>query len=187
MRKPFFFDGFGCRLTAAGRWLVFFQELIKGGAGTMAGALQTWSPFRQMERFRREVDELFDRFMSGATDTGRWLRDRWHPAIESFVEGDTMVVRADLPGIDPGKVEVTVNGDLLTISGSREAAKEEKDRDYMYREVTYGSFERTLQLPSGIDRDQIKASYSNGVLELRMPLPREMVSRKVPIEIEHKK
>jgi HSP20 family protein len=153
----------------------------------MAGALTNFSPFRQMDRFRREVDDLFDRFFNGGSITPRQAHEFWNPSVESFVEDGTMVIRADLPGVEPQNVDVSVTGNTLTISGSREATKEEKERDYMYREMSYGSFERTMPLPAGIDRDSIKASYNNGVLELRMPLPKELTSRKVPIEVEHKK
>lgn len=153
----------------------------------MAGTIQTWSPFRQMDRFRREMDDLFDRFLTGGNESPRWLQDGWNPAVESFVEGEKLIIRADLPGVDPKNVDVSVTGDALTLSGSREAKHEEKDRDYLSREVFYGSFQRTLPLPEGIDREQIKASYRDGVLELVMPLPRKLAAKKVPIEVEHKK
>jgi HSP20 family protein len=153
----------------------------------MAGALQVWSPFREMDRFRREIDDLFDRFMNGGAFGPQWVPTTWAPAVESYVEGENLVIRADLPGIDPKNVEVTVTGNTLTVRGSRESRHEENERDYMYREVAYGSFERSLTLPASVTADQVKAAYNNGVLELTMPAPRELAAKKIPIQIENKK
>jgi HSP20 family protein len=153
----------------------------------MAGLLTTWSPFREMERFRREIDELFDRFMGDGALAPRLgtSTTSWMPAIESFTEDGKLVIRADLPGIDPRDVEVTVEGNRLTLRGSRKASREQQERDYAYREVSYGSFERAVELPEGVKGDEVKATYKNGVLELTVPIPRELAARKVPVQIEH--
>jgi HSP20 family protein len=91
-------------------------------------------------------------------------------------------VRMDLPGIDPKDVEITASGDQLTIRGKREQQHEEKTRDFIHREISYGSFERVVKLPGGVNPDQIKASYNNGVLELTAQLPEQSRTRKVPIQ-----
>ena len=144
-------------------------------------ALQKWSPFSELERFRSEFDEMFNRLASGFNWGGGMTT--FTPPIESYVEGDKFHVRVDLPGVDPKDVEVTVANDMLTIRGKREHHSEEHDRNCMHRELSYGSFERTLALPSGVKADDIKASYRNGVMELTVPLP--AAERKVPIEIGH--
>lgn len=151
----------------------------------MANNLQNWSPFRELDHFKRSLDEMFDHFL------GNWspmeaMRGMSAPAFESYLDQNQLVVRADLPGIEPKDVEVTVSGNLLTVRGKRERSEEEKKRDYIHREVSYGSFERSITLPKGVDADQIKASYKNGVLELRMPAPTEIAPRKVPIALEGK-
>ncbi len=143
----------------------------------MAWELQAWSPFRELERFRRDFDELFDRFFGSAQPA------LTRPAIESYVEDDRLVVRADLPGVDPKDVEVTVTGNILTIRGSRKSEKETKNRDYLHREVSYGTFERSLTLPEGVKAEEVKASFQNGVLELSIPVPQRLAARKIPVEI----
>jgi HSP20 family protein len=143
----------------------------------MARELQIWSPMRELERFRRDFDDLFARFL-GASDISLS-----GPPIESFVDGNRLVVRADLPGVDPKDVEVTLAGNVLTIKGSRRSEHENKGRDFLHREVSYGSFERSLTLPEGVKADQVKASYRNGVLELEVPMPEALAVRKVPVEI----
>jgi len=136
---------------------------------------------RELDRFRRDFEDLCDRFL-GAGGTGE-PRNKSGPVLESFIEGGKLIVRADLPGIDPKEVEVTLNGDHLTIRGRRERSREETGRDYTHREIYYGSFERAIQLPEGVKADDIKASYQQGVLELTIPVPEHAIARKVPIEI----
>jgi HSP20 family molecular chaperone IbpA len=88
--------------------------------------------------------------------------------VEDYVENDRYVVRADLPGIDPEKdVEVSLDGDVLTISGQRR----EEDRDKRHSEVRYGAFSRSIRLPAGVSADDVTARYDAGVLEVSMPLP----------------
>jgi HSP20 family protein len=143
-------------------------------------ALQTWSSFGELEWFHREFDDMFDRF----TKDLRWGgMTTFTPPIESYVEGNQLHIRANLPGVDPKQVEITVANDRLTIRGKRERHRERNDQGWLHRETAYGSFERTLELPAGVNADQITALYHNGVMELTMPLPASAVERKVPIEL----
>lgn len=101
--------------------------------------------------------------MEGEWDTG-WLR------VEEFREGDTLVVRADLPGIDPeNDVDVSVRDGELTIRAERQENTENTSKDGYRSEFRYGTFSRTLQLPRGARQEDIKASYRDGVLEIRVP------------------
>jgi HSP20 family protein len=129
------------------------------------------------------MDELFERFFGHEE---RWPRFEWdretYPRLESHVEGNTLVVRADLPGVDPKEVELTVEGNRLTLKGERKATAERKDKKYYHREVQYGSFVRTVTLPGEVKAEEVKASYHNGVLEVRLPLPAELAAKKIPIE-----
>jgi len=149
----------------------------------MANQPRVWSPLREVDRFKQDFDDLFDRFLGGR----RRDENNTGPLIESFVEGGNLVVRADLPGINPKDVEVTASGDQLTIRGKREREEEKKGRDFIHREVLYGSFERTLKLPAGIKAEEVKASYRNGVLEVTAPMHEHAATRKVPIELETKR
>jgi HSP20 family protein len=145
----------------------------------MANESQAWSPLRELDRFRRDFDDLFDRFLAGrlprqSSGSG--------PALESYVANNKLIVRADLPGVDSKDVEIRVTGDQLIIRGKREQQSEEKGRDFIHREIAYGSFERVVKLPGGVNPDEVKASYQNGVLELTAPLPEQSRTRKVPIQ-----
>jgi HSP20 family protein len=106
------------------------------------------------------------------------------PAIESRVENGNLVVKADLPGIDPKEVSISVLGNQLRIEGERKQEEKKEEKDYLYQEVSYGKFMRTIPLPEGVDTEKIKANYKNGVLEISMPAPKQLESKKVQIEVQ---
>lgn len=152
----------------------------------MMGELTPWRFSRSLDALRRDMDELFERFF------GNWGREFFPGArlieghflpLESYVDGNTLIVKADLPGMDPKDVEVAVEGNQLTIKGERKATQEAKEDAYLSREVRYGSFARTIALPEGVKADEVHASYRNGVLEISMPAPPSVAVKKVPVEI----
>ena len=145
-------------------------------------ALAPWKPFRELSTLHTDIDELFSRFFPEEA----WLPSRLAavtPIIESFVRNGELVVRADLPGIEPKEVDLALEGHRLTIRGERRTKEERNEKDYLYREVGYGRFERFVDLPEGVDTDSIKATYHDGVLEITMKAPKGMVAKKVPISV----
>jgi HSP20 family protein len=105
--------------------------------------------------------------------------------VESFIEGDKLIVRAELSGVDRKDVEVTISGNMLTIRATKEERHEKKERDFIQQEISYGRIERSLTLPPGTTGENIKASFQNGVLELTVPIPKELSTRKVTLQIEN--
>jgi HSP20 family protein len=92
--------------------------------------------------------------------------------VEEFTEDATLVIRAEIPGVDPEKdVEITVEGRMLHITAHRTEEEEKKERDFYRRELRYGSFERSIPLPEGADGQSVTATYGDGMLEVRIPLP----------------
>jgi HSP20 family protein len=136
------------------------------------------------------MDDMFDRLTREFFGPERWERPReqaegWAPAIESHIENGNLVVKADLPGIDPKEVTISALGNQLTIAGERKREKKEgEEKEYLYHELPYGKFSRTLVLPDGVDADKIKADYKNGVLEITVPAPKQLISKKIPIEVQ---
>ncbi len=107
--------------------------------------------------------------------------------VEEYRDGDTLVVKADMPGIDPDKdVQITVSEGRLRIRAERREESEHKDKDSYRSEVRYGSFMRDLAVPSGVSTDDIKASYKDGVLMVRIPWPAstESQTKTVPVTRE---
>jgi len=132
-------------------------------------------------------DELFD-VLSGlrgqAPRDGSSSTDRvWAPAVECLTRENDLVLRAELPGVDPAQVEVNVNGRQLTLSGEKKSSQESQERNVHYRETVQGRFARTFTLPEGVKSEQIKAAFSNGVLEITMPAEGITRARTVPIEV----
>lgn len=127
---------------------------------------------------RRSPMDLIERLFEGETGSSA-IR------VEEMVDGNTLVVRAELPGIDPDKdVEVTVADGVLSIKAERQEKKEHKDKDSYRSEFRYGSFMRRIPLPSGVQQDDVSASYKDGVLEVRAPMPDQgqvAASAKIPI------
>jgi HSP20 family protein len=141
--------------------------------------VQVWSPSFEADRFGREFGQMMDRFFG---DREGLFGGFWAPSMEAYVDRDKMVARFDLPGIDPSKVEVTVDGDTLIVRGSREDIQTDEERNYVTRETRYGAFERMLTLPRTVKKEDVRAEYRNGVLQLTMPLAPEHRARRVPIE-----
>jgi HSP20 family protein len=150
--------------------------------------LTPWqTPLRALNEMQREMNQLFSRFFG----EGEQVANHWQspsasyvPQIESTVRDNALWVRADLPGIDPKDVEVTVEGNRLTLRGQRKAEREGSEEGYLHREVQYGSFIRSFTIPEGVKAEDIQAKYHNGVLELSVPLPVSVLPQKVNIAIE---
>jgi HSP20 family protein len=133
------------------------------------------------------MDDLFNRFFGDWERAGTpWapMSAGYYPRIESYVDGNTLHIKADLPGVEPKDVEIAVEGNLLTLKGERKAQQEMKEDNYLRQEVQYGSFVRTVTLPEGVKADDVHATYHNGVLDVTIPLPDSLVAKKVPIQIE---
>jgi HSP20 family protein len=151
-------------------------------------SLTPWQPMRELENLERRMSELFDRFQErfwgGERPRSVWGVDNWAPAIESRRDNGNIVVKADLPGIDPKEVAISIVGNELRIEGERKQEEKKEEKDYFYQEVAYGKFARTIALPEGVDADKIKANYKNGVLEITVPAPKQLESKKVQIEVQ---
>jgi HSP20 family protein len=128
------------------------------------------------EPFSREIDRVFDAFF-GQTDQAR----RWVPPMDLVEAEDHFVLRADLPGLGEGDVNIEVQDGTLTISGERKSEHEQREKGWYRIERAFGSFNRSLTLPDGVDPDGIAASFSDGVLELRIPKPEERKPRRISI------
>ena len=154
--------------------------------------LRTVSPFSLMRRFSEEMDRLFGDFSFGgslASGVGREfgrLADlegsMWLPQVETFEREGKLIVRADLPGLTKEDINVDITDDAIKIRGERRQEKEENEEGYYRSERSYGSFYREIPLPGGVNADEAKASFSNGVLEITMPAPvRQSGSRRIEI------
>ena len=142
---------------------------------------------------RVEVFDWFDRMFDDWTRMmpfrrpaffGHDLRAEEMIRVDEFRENGTLVMRAELPGIDPDKdVELTVSDGMLRIEAERREEEKTEEKTYVRHELRYGSFTRVLPLPEGVTESDVKANYENGILEIRIPAPKvEPTAVKIPIE-----
>lgn len=123
-----------------------------------------------------DIADPIRRLLEG--ETGSWLR------VEEYREGDSLVVKAEVPGIDPNKdVNITLTGDELRIDVRHEEKSEHKDKRGYRSEFRYGTFSRSVALPGAVKEEDIRASYTDGILEVRIPVSGQQESplRKIPI------
>ena len=152
---------------------------------------------RPFESLRREVDRLFDDFAGGIwrSPFGRSLFDiepAWRtqsvmsamPAVDVTETEKAYEIVAELPGMDEKNIEVKVADGVLTIKGEKREEKEEKSKDYYLSERSFGSFQRSFQVPGGVDTDKIDASFKNGVLTVTLPKSTEAQKAEKKITIK---
>jgi HSP20 family protein len=149
----------------------------------MVWELTPWKPF-EFDRMRREIDRLWDSFFEGrpgrkAGEVGEWL-----PSLDVSETKNDLVVKAELPGMDPKDIEISLNNGLLTIKGEKKQEKEEKDENYHVIERSYGSFTRSVRLPREVQSDKISASYKSAVLRITLPKSEEAKKKEIKIKVE---
>ena len=130
------------------------------------------------DRLDRQVSELFGEWPLEST------AQNWHPAMDLVEEKDRLVLRLELPGVDPKAIEINLQGNLLTVHGERKEESEHKDGTVLKRERRIGSFQRTLQLPYSVQSDKVKASYDKGVMTISLPKVEAQVGRQIPVEVK---
>ena len=130
------------------------------------------------------LHDLDSRFAGQAPDESARAAGLWWPALDGYVKGDAVLVRCDLPGVDPKDIEVSLDGDQLKIAGERKHEHDKEDEGSRYGERRFGRFERTLTMPEGLDPEKIVARSTNGVLEVTLPLIVKPAARRVPVQVE---
>lgn len=152
-----------------------------------------WRPF---ESLRTQVDRLFRDFETGFLQSPlyRDVDNFWHrdlavpvtPAVDIVEKDNAFEITAELPGLDVKNIELSVNGDVLTIKGEKKEEKEEKTKDRYVSERRYGSFRRSVQLPASVDAGKIEANYKSGVLTVTLPKSAEAQKKQTVIPITAK-
>jgi len=144
-------------------------------------ALHEWSPATQLARLDRDFEDILNHFMSHDWGSKPSSKLPHPPSIESFLEAGQLIIRVDLPGVDPKDVNIKVDGQILIIKGFRAAAFPEQHRSFIQSEINYGNFERAISIPKGVKEKDLCAVYRNGVLELTVPLTQGIEIRRIPV------
>ncbi len=146
-------------------------------------ALIRWDPIRDLDSLQSDMNRLFDRFFEGGRNANGGAIRRWIPPMDLVESDDHLVLRADLPGMKEDDVEIEIKDGVLTVSGERKTQLEDKHEGYYRLERATGTFSRSLTLPDGVDAEAIKATFDNGVLEVRIPKPVQAQPRRVQIGV----
>ena len=148
-----------------------------------------WRPF--MGVTEGDMDRMLDDFFGRRTRP--WWPERWFraddmevkpPIVDVFEEKDDIVVKAELPGMEKDNIDVNLTDHRLTIKGEKKKEDEIKEENYYRAERSYGSFLRTLDLPKDVRADKVKASFKNGILEIRMPKTEEARTKEVKVKVD---
>jgi HSP20 family protein len=134
---------------------------------------------RELNALQGEMNRLFNSFFDEGGEGG--ARRRWAPAVDLLERDDSLVLKADLPGLTRDDVQIEVRDNVLTLAGERKAEHEGRQNGYYRIERSFGRFSRSLQLPDGIDPDRIAAAFENGVLEVTIPKPQQPQPRRIEI------
>jgi HSP20 family protein len=151
--------------------------------------VERWRPFgASMDRWgnasdiQGEVNRLFDNFFGRPGGSGPAGRS-WAPAVDLYETKDDLVLTMEVPGVRDKDVSVSITGDLLTIKGERRFEHDVKEQQLLHVERAYGKFERMVQLPIPVQADKVKASYRDGVLEVRLPKTDEIKPKEIKVDI----
>ena len=140
-----------------------------------------WEPAREMMSLRDAMDRLFDDAFTHPLS----IRDGWSssvPAIDMFQTDDDVVIRAALPGIKSEEVQINVTGEMLTLKGEVKQDQEMEEKSWHIREQRYGSFERSVALPTAVVADKAKADFENGILTVTLPKAEEVKPKTITVK-----
>jgi HSP20 family protein len=170
--------------------------LFAGPPDLLATAFMS-NPFGFMRRMSEEMNEIFEGSGLGGgvapsrvgdrslvSRSGQGATELWMPQIEVRQRGNEIVLRADLPGLKKEDVDIEVEDGVLTLSGERRQEQDDEQQGFYRSERSYGAFRRAVALPEGVNEEEISASFNDGVLEIRMPVPQERQQRGRRVQIK---
>src|SRR4028118_1344471 len=141
--------------------------------------MRYWQPFTEIGTIREQLDKVFDQRATARDNS----EAAWMPAVEFVDAGDSSVLKAHLPGIDPKDIDVQVTREAISISGERRYENTEEKPGYVRSEFRYGKFHRVLPLPAHIQNDSVQAEYKDGILMLTLPKVAEARNKVVKINL----
>ena len=148
-------------------------------------AITRWDPFRELDELQTRLSALFGRApvrKNGSKDEALAVAE-WAPVVDIVEDENEYLIKAELPEVKKDDVKVTVQDDVLTISGERMFEKEEKGRKYHRMERAYGSFARSFTLPEDADGEKVAAEFKDGVLKVHLPKSEQAKPKSIEVKI----
>ena len=150
----------------------------------MARELIKWSHLPTISSLQNEMNRMLDRFFKSGDlsdfgmETGAWI-----PPIDLAETDEKFVIKAEIPGIDPKEIDISVKDNVLLIKGEKKEEKEEKGKNYYRMERRYGGFSRSIDLPSSVDTNKVTAEYKNGVLEITLQKKEDVKPKQISVKV----
>jgi HSP20 family protein len=144
--------------------------------------IKEWRPFREVSRLRQEMDRLWEDYFGPGRRALQPMEETWMPVIDVSESGDKITIKAEVPGMEPQDIEISMTGDLLTIKGEKKTEKQEEGESYHLVERSYGSLYRSVRMPAPVDPEGIEANYKNGVLTITCPKKEDVKPKTIEIK-----
>jgi HSP20 family protein len=142
-----------------------------------------WSPFRHLSVLRDEIDRLFDFPLNALTSNSQDFLSGWSPSINLYDDRDHLVLKAEIPGMKKEDIDISLHGDVLTLSGERKEEKTYEKAETYRAERFLGRFQRIVTLPSIVDASKVQASYKDGVLTVTLPKSEEAKPKQIEVKV----
>ena len=144
--------------------------------------LVRWNPWNEMASMRDRFSRLLDDrlFPAGRSEESLGL-SAWSPSVDIYENADSIVIKAEIPGVSKDDIHVDLKGRVLTLKGERKTENEVKEDRFYRREMSYGRFERSFTLPGDVEPDKIKADFKDGVLKVEVPRPEAHKPRQITV------
>lgn len=139
-----------------------------------------WDKLPVFSSFQDEMNKVLDNFFNRESSYGM----DWRPVVDVAETESDIIVKAEIPGIDPKDIDITITGDALTLKGEKKEEKENTGKCYHRVESSYGSFKRVINLPVSVDIDKVTAEGKNGILEILLPKKEESKAKKINVKVE---
>ncbi len=149
----------------------------------MAKDLIKWAQLPTISSMQEEMNRVIDRFFKGGELPDFGVSGTWAPPLDLSETADKITVKAEIPGMDPKEVDISIQGDTLIIKGEKKEEKEEKGKNYYRMERRYGSFSRVVDLPASVDTNKVTAECKNGVLEITMQKKEEVKPKQISVKV----
>lgn len=150
---------------------------------TEPGALLPWTPLRELEDVQNVISNALEDFFQGGRDVQAISR-AWLPAVDIEERDKDYVFSLEVPGMERDQVRVELQNGTIMISGERKEEKDEKRKNYLRHEQSYGAFRRSFSLPADAASEGLKATYKNGILKIMVPRSEKAKAKTVPINVE---
>jgi len=146
-------------------------------------AVVKWDPFRDLVSIQDRMNRLFEQTLSRSRGEEGVTATTWTPAVDIYETADTIVMKAELPGVTREDIHIQINGSTLTLKGERRFARDVQEESYLRIERAYGSFHRSFALPATVQQENVRAVLRDGVLELTLPKAEDSKPKRISVDV----